>query len=69
MNKEEKIESKEQVEEGEQKTEKIKSVNEKLGDRMKSYEKKDEKSLDPNLPFIVRVDGHAFSKFTKGLVN
>ena len=37
----------------------------KLGIRMKTYEKKWETNLDPTLPFMIRLDGHCFSKFTK----
>lgn len=43
--------------------------NDKLGDRMKSYEKMGA-SLDkmmPHLPVISRLDGKAFHSFTKGL--
>ncbi|KRX05394.1 hypothetical protein PPERSA_00695 [Pseudocohnilembus persalinus] len=38
-----------------------------IGDRMKSYEKSSRTHLDPSLPVIIRIDGHSFSKFTKGL--
>lgn len=39
-----------------------------LGDRMKSYEKfiNDYPKIPPYKPFAVRLDGHTFSKFTKG---
>ncbi|PRP79675.1 hypothetical protein PROFUN_12573 [Planoprotostelium fungivorum] len=37
-----------------------------LGARMKSYEDKMEMRLDPSLPFIIRLDGHSFSTFTRG---
>lgn len=37
-----------------------------LGDRMKSYEAKNEQNVDPKLPWVVRLDGHKFSHFTKG---
>lgn len=37
-----------------------------IGNRIKDLEKKSEVLLDPNKPFIVRLDGHKFSKFTKG---
>lgn len=37
-----------------------------LGDRMKGYERASESSLDPSLPLLARLDGHAFSKFTSG---
>ena len=38
-----------------------------LGDRMKYYEEKSREfeSVPPNLPFIVRLDGRCFSKFTR----
>lgn len=38
-----------------------------LGTRMKEYEATTEQYLDPALPFVVRLDGHGFSKFTRGL--
>jgi len=41
-------------------------VIDQIGDRMKEYEKSSSTKLDRNLPFIVRIDGHHFSKFTKG---
>lgn len=41
-----------------------KDTNE-LAQRMKSYEKQWESNLDPTLPFLIRLDGHCFSKFTK----
>lgn len=34
---------------------------------MKFYEKSSRIYLDPSLPAIIRIDGHTFSKFTKGL--
>jgi len=37
-----------------------------IGDRMKSYENTTQVYLDQKLPMIVRLDGHHFSKFTKG---
>jgi tRNA(His) guanylyltransferase len=37
-----------------------------LGDRMKSYEALNEQHVDPKLPWIVRLDGHKFSHFTRG---
>lgn len=43
-----------------------------LGDRMKSYEKAEytriggDYVLHPNIPFLARIDGHTFSKFTNG---
>jgi tRNA(His) guanylyltransferase len=38
-----------------------------LGDRMKTYEKKLERRLNEGESFIIRLDGHSFSKFTKGM--
>ncbi len=38
-----------------------------LGDRMKDYEELQEKNILPYLPFIARLDGKNFSKFTRGL--
>ena len=37
-----------------------------LGDRMKGYEGAYEQRVDMERPFTMRMDGHAFSKFTKG---
>jgi tRNA(His) guanylyltransferase len=42
-------------------------MNEKLGDRMKSYEAITERRLMPLLPTLARVDGRAFHTFTRGL--
>jgi len=36
-----------------------------LGDRMKSYEKPTAMVLDPSKPFIIRIDGHKFSSYTR----
>ena len=36
-----------------------------LGDRMKQYEKEQLQFISPNEPYIVRLDGNSFSKFTK----
>ncbi|KAM9964980.1 hypothetical protein ACTFIW_004777 [Dictyostelium discoideum] len=36
-----------------------------LGDRMKSYEDDMKIQIEKNKPFIIRLDGHSFSKFTK----
>lgn len=36
-----------------------------LGDRMKSYEAATELHLDTSLPWVVRLDGHKFSSYTK----
>lgn len=38
-----------------------------LGDRIKGYEREYESEIAPYLPFIIRLDGKNFSKFTKGL--
>ena len=38
---------------------------ETLGDRMKEYEKNQLQFVSPFEPFIVRLDGNSFSKFTK----
>lgn len=39
-----------------------------LGDRMKSFEVVEtSRRLDPTLPVYARIDGHGFSKFTRGL--
>lgn len=40
--------------------------DDQLGDRMKSYERATEIRLDPTLPIIARIDGRAFSAFTRG---
>ena len=37
-----------------------------LGDRMKYYESITESRISPNEHLIIRVDGHHFSKFTRG---
>lgn len=37
-----------------------------LGDRMKGYERATETRLDPSSPIIARIDGRAFSTFTRG---
>ncbi|EGC31035.1 hypothetical protein DICPUDRAFT_83062 [Dictyostelium purpureum] len=36
-----------------------------LGDRMKSYEKEFSYKIEKNQCFLIRLDGHGFSKFTK----
>lgn len=38
-----------------------------FGDRMKTYEAHHELSLHGDEPFVVRIDGRCFSKFTKGM--
>lgn len=39
-----------------------------LNDRIKAYEMEfTRKKIDASLPFVIRLDGHAFSKFTRGL--
>ena len=40
---------------------------ETLSDRMKRYEKEYENVISNNKHLIIRIDGHKFSKFTKGL--
>jgi len=42
-----------------------KSKGESMGDRMKGYEAEWSRKLDPKLPFIMRLDGHKFSSYTK----
>jgi tRNA(His) guanylyltransferase len=37
-----------------------------LGDRMKSYEKDNELYIDSQKHICIRIDGHKFSKYTKG---
>lgn len=37
-----------------------------LGDRMKNYEKQYEAEISPKSNILIRLDGHKFSKFTKG---
>ena len=44
----------------------MKSTFETLGDRLKDYEAKWERSIDVNEHIVIRIDGHKFSKFTKG---
>jgi tRNA(His) 5'-end guanylyltransferase len=42
--------------------------NDDLGDRMKAYESLEtERLIDPELPLVVRLDGRAFSTFTRGM--
>ena len=40
---------------------------ESLGDRMKAYESSSRSYVDEKQPLVLRLDGHSFSKFTKGL--
>eukprot|EP01087_Luapelamoeba_hula_P007348 TRINITY_DN1802_c0_g1_i2.p1 TRINITY_DN1802_c0_g1~~TRINITY_DN1802_c0_g1_i2.p1 ORF type:complete len:345 (+),score=79.62 TRINITY_DN1802_c0_g1_i2:48-1082(+) len=47
---------------------KVRSAMDELGDVMKSYENAYEKQLCPWEPYIIRLDGHQFSKFTQGFV-
>lgn len=43
-------------------------VHEEVGERMKRYEGVfTSVTIDPSKPFVMRMDGHAFSKFTKPL--
>lgn len=44
----------------------IKSNMETLGGRLKSYESEYEREIEPEMHIIARIDGHKFSKFTKG---
>jgi tRNA(His) guanylyltransferase len=37
-----------------------------IGERMKTYERSSESQIDQTKPVIARIDGHKFSKFTKG---
>lgn len=47
---------------------KDKKMNEQtLGGRLKGYEKEYENEVEPEKHIIVRIDGHHFSKYTKGL--
>lgn len=41
--------------------------NETLGGRLKGYEAQYESSIEPEKHIIIRIDGHHFSKYTKGL--
>jgi len=41
-------------------------VIDQMGERMKAYERDAAPKIDPNLPYIMRIDGHHFSGFTKG---
>ncbi len=46
--------------------EKKQSKADTIGDRMKSYETKfTSAKLDPTIPFIIRLDGHKFSSYTR----
>lgn len=48
-------------------TKELVEPNEKsLGDRMKDLEKKFDMQVSPLLPFIIRLDGKNFSKYTRG---
>ncbi|KAJ7031391.1 tRNAHis guanylyltransferase-domain-containing protein [Mycena alexandri] len=42
------------------------TVPEALGDRMKRYEAGTEQLLPDDSPALIRIDGHGFSKFTRG---
>jgi len=46
--------------------ERDKSAFETLGDRLKSYEADWEQEIDVDHIIVIRIDGHKFSKFTKG---
>ena len=44
------------------------AITDDLGDRMKTYESLEtERLIDPELPLVVRLDGRAFSTFTRGM--
>jgi len=43
------------------------SRTESLGTRMKEYEKESEFVINPKDHIIIRIDGHKFSKYTKGM--
>jgi tRNA(His) 5'-end guanylyltransferase len=38
-----------------------------LGDRIKAYESREENTLMPRVPIVIRLDGRSFSKFCKGM--
>lgn len=43
-------------------------MTDSLGDRMKSYERREtDRTLLPTLPIYARIDGRCFSRFTKGM--
>ncbi|KAJ7928847.1 hypothetical protein B0H13DRAFT_2228821 [Mycena leptocephala] len=42
------------------------SIPESLGERMKRYEAVTDQYLPDDQPAIIRIDGHGFSKFTRG---
>jgi len=44
-----------------------KNDNQSLGDRMKNYEKVTQLTLDNTKPYMIRLDGRSFSKFTASL--
>jgi hypothetical protein len=37
-----------------------------LGDKIKAFERAAETNLSDKLPWVARLDGHGFSKFTRG---
>ena len=46
----------------------MKKTNDSFGDRMKMYESQTtQRKLIPRIPVVARLDGHTFSKWTKGL--
>lgn len=46
----------------------MKKTNDSFGDRMKMYESQTtQRVLIPRIPVVARLDGHTFSKWTKGL--
>lgn len=42
--------------------------HDEYGNRMKSYERESESTLDLSKPIVARIDGKRFSKFTKGML-
>lgn len=43
-----------------------KATKDAMGSRMKEYEAATQSYLQPNQPIMMRLDGHTFSKFTRG---
>lgn len=44
----------------------LRDTEKDLGTRLKGYEKEFETTIDPNKHIVCRIDGHKFSKYTKG---
>jgi tRNA(His) 5'-end guanylyltransferase len=42
------------------------STHDSMGDRMKAYERTTQVYVDSSTPYVIRLDGHTFSKFTRG---